>query len=429
MTTHDRTTEPGTGSDDRATVDFDHHDPEFHDDRHRRWAELRAECPVAWNPNHGGFWAVAGYDEVATVSRECEVFSSRYEPDADDGVDYLGIAGVPRGRGIPKAGIAEVEGPPHAALRRAMNPFVLPTAVADLEPLVRRAARWFLDQVVEDGEADLVADYASPVPAISTMAIVGLPLDDWQAYAELFHATIALDHRDPAHQRAMARVPDMLAQLHAEAETRRAEPRDDLLTALVQLEVGGERLDDEAVTAVLWNLVGGGLDTTTSLTALSLLHLAEHPDQRDRLVEDPDLLPTATEEFLRYFSVNESLSRTVSTDTELGGQALSAGDRVLFSWLSANRDEGPFPDPDAVHLDRAPNPHLAFGVGAHRCIGMHVARSTFQVLVREVLDRVPDFEVVHPVQHYAGNPTLNGLVSLPVRFTPGERRGPASRPF
>lgn len=414
---------------DRPTVHVDHHDPAFHADRHRQWAELRERCPVAWNPNHGGFWMVAGYDDVARVSRDSEVFSSSFEPGAADGIDYLGIAGVPRSRGIPRSGIAEVEGPEHVALRRAMNPFLLPAAVAEQERLVRDAARWFLDERIESGSIDLVDDYASPIPAVLTMAIIGLPLDDWPAYAELFHATIARKPSDPEHQAAMARVPDMLAQLGEEAAKRRAEPRDDLLTALVELEVDGRPLDDGAITSVLWNLVGGGLDTTASLTSLSLLHLAEHPDQRRRLVDEPDLIVAATEEFLRYFSVNESLSRTVSTDTELGGVPMAAGDRVLLSWSSANRDADHFVDPDTVVLDRTPNPHLAFGVGAHRCIGMHVARSSFRIMVREVLERIPDYEVSEPVQHYAGNPTLNGLVHLPVSFSPGERVGPEERPF
>lgn len=414
---------------DAPLAEFDHHDPEFHHARHERWAELRAGCPVAWNPNHGGFWAVAGYDEVATVSRDAEVFSSKFEPGAADGVDYLGIAGIPRARGIPPAGIAEAEGPHHAALRRAMNPYLLPKAVAAREPLILGAARWFLDQRIGDGTIDLVDDYASPVPALLTMAIIGLPLDDWPAYAELFHATIARRPGDPLHQQAVARVPEMLAQLRAEADRRRSQPTDDLLSALVHLEVDGDRLDDDAITSVLWNLVGGGLDTTTSLTSLSLLHLAQHPDQRRRLIERPDLLPAATEEFLRYFSVNETLSRTVSCDTELGGVRLAAGDRVLFSWMSANRDEAHFPDPDTVDLGRTPNAHVAFGVGAHRCIGMHVARSSFQILMTEVLDRIPDYEVCGPVKHYDGNPTLNGLVSLPVEFTPGPQLGPTTRPF
>lgn len=410
-------------------VAVDHHDPEFHAHRHERWAELRSECPVVWSPEHGGFWAVAGYDEVVEVSRESDVYSSLFDPESEDGIDYQGIAGIPRGRGIPRAGIAEVEGPHHVALRRAMNPYLLPAAVSRLEPLVRDAARWFLDERIEVGEMDLVDDYANPVPAILTMAIVGLPLDVWRHYADLFHATIAHRPSEPEHREAMANVPAMMEQLGGEAAARRDDPRDDLLTALVQLEIDGAPLPDSEIMSVLWNLVGGGLDTTTSLTALSLEHLGRHPDQREALAQNPDLLPSATEEFLRFFSVNESLSRTVAADAELGDACLRAGDRVLFSWMSANRDEKHFTDPDEVVLDRAPNAHVAFGVGVHRCIGMHVARSSFQILVGEVLARIPDYEIAGAVEHYAGNPTLNGLVHLPIRFSPAARLGPTERPF
>jgi cytochrome P450 len=254
-------------------------------------------------------------------------------------------------------------------------------------------------------------------------------LDGWQPYAELFHATIARRPTDPRHQRAVANVPEMLERLRTEADRCRRNPQDDLLSALVRIERDGKPLDDDTVTSVLWNLVGGGLDTTASLTSLTLLHLAEHPEQRRRLTAEPDLLASSTEEFLRYFSVNEQLSRTVGADTELDGQHLRAGDRVLISWLSANRDEATFPRPDEVILDRAPNPHIAFGVGPHRCIGMHIARTTFQALIREVLERIPDYEVAQPPEYYDGTPLLSGLVSLPVTFTPGRRLGPAHAPL
>jgi len=212
---------------------------------------------------------------------------------------------------------------------------------------------------------------------------------------------------------------------------RRKEPRDDLLTALVELEVeDGRKLTDAEVGSVLWNLVGGGLDTTTSLTSLALYHLDEHRDLRQRLIDDPELLGRATEEFLRYFSVNETLTRTVTNDVELGGQQLCRGEHLMLSWLSANRDERQFERADEVVLDRAPNPHLAFGVGPHRCIGMHMARTMFQVLLRHVLTRIPDYEVDRAAtQFYEGNPELNGVVRMPATFTPGATVGPAGRPF
>jgi len=181
---------------------------------------------------------------------------------------------------------------------------------------------------------------------------------------------------------------------------------------------------------VLWNLIGGGLDTTTSLTALTLHHLDAHHEQRQRLIDEPGLVDLATEEFLRFFSVNETLTRTVTCDADLGGQRLRRGEHVMLSWLSANRDDRVFDRADEVVLDRAVNPHLAFGVGPHRCIGLHMARTMFQVLVRRLLARMPDYAVDRDaVRFYAGNPELNGVVQMPATFTPRPRTGPAERPF
>jgi len=414
---------------DRPTVDFDHHDPAWHADRVERWRELRA-CPVAFNERYGGFWVVSGHEEVAAVSRDAATFSSRHLPEPDDGVRWLGIAGIPRGRTIPTQGIAEVEGPAHAALRRVMNPYLLPQAIAGMRPLMEAATTWFLDERIETGAIDLVLDLANPVPAILTMALVGLPLDDWRDYADLFHGTIAHRPGQPEFDRAVANVPGMLARLGEVAAARRADPGDDLLSALAHADVDGRRLTDGELQSVLWNLVAGGLDTTTSLTALALHHLDAHPDQRARLVEDPALVAPATEEFLRYFSVNETLTRTVARDTELGGQRLCRGEHLMLSWLSANRDEAVFDRADEVVLDREANPHLAFGVGPHRCIGMHMARTMFQVLLTSVLARIPDYAVDRDAtRFYAGNPELNGVVTMPATFTPGPRVGPRERPF
>jgi cytochrome P450 len=222
----------------------------------------------------------------------------------------------------------------------------------------------------------------------------------------------------------------MLARLGEVAAERRAHPGDDVLSALVQADVGGRRLTDGEVQSVLWNLIGGGLDTTTSLTSLSLHHLDAHPELRAQLIDHPELIGAATEELLRFFSVNETLTRTITRDTELGGQQLRRGEHLMLSWLSANRDESVFDRADEVVLDRAANPHLAFGVGPHRCIGMHMARTMFQVLITEVLTRIPDYAVDREAtRFYAGNPELNGVVTMPATFTPGPRTGPRERPF
>lgn len=413
--------------DTAAAIDFDHHSPDFLNHRYEHWKNLR-RCPVSFSERYGGFWVVTGHDEVAQVSRDERTFTSEFGD--RNGVECQGIAGVPRIQGIPPAGIAEANPAVHQALRRALNPFLLPQAVSDWLPFVKRLADWFLDQKIALGEMDLVLDYANPVPAIMTMVTMGLPPDSWEHYADLFHATVAYRPSSPEYTRAISRVPEMMVRLMAEADARRREPRNDMLSALVHLDVQGRPLTDEEVGAVLWNLVGGGLDTTTSLTSLSLHYLASDIQLRERLIAEPQLIPAATEEFLRYFSVNETLTRTVTEDTELGGQQMNRGDVVLISWASANRDEKMFDRPDEVMVDRAPNPHLAFGVGPHRCIGMHLARSMFAVLLSTVLERIPDYRVDHSAtRFYEGNPMLVGVVSMPGTFTPSDRRGSTERPF
>jgi cytochrome P450 len=195
------------------------------------------------------------------------------------------------------------------------------------------------------------------------------------------------------------------------------------------MEVDGRRLDDDDVLAVIFNLIGGGLDTTTSLTSLALHHLEAHPELRARLASNPELLGAACEEYLRWTSVNETLTRTCTRDTELGGQQIRRGDVVMMSWLGANFDPTAFERPEDVDIDRAPNPHLAFGIGTHRCIGMHVARALFQVMVSQILNRIPDYIVDQSAtRFYQGDPELCGVVRMPVRFTPGKAVG-VERPF
>jgi cytochrome P450 len=409
-------------------VDFDHHSDDYLGHRLEAWKRLR-KTPVAYSGRHGGFWVVSGYDEVAQVSRDEATFSSEYGE--RDGVSLQGICGVPRARGIPPAGIAESEADVHQGLRRVLHPFLLPPAVQAMRPFVEDLTTWFIDRKIESGRMDLVLDVANPVPAVLTLRLMGLPCDQWAHYAELFHGTVAYRPGSEEHNRAIARVPEMVATLMEELQARRSEPRDDMMSALLTLTDGaGRPLSDDVISAVLWNLVGGGLDTTTSLTSLSLYHLATHPDLRAELIRRPELLPTATEEFLRYFSVNETLTRTVTKETELGGQQLGPGQIVMLSWLSANHDETVFDQPERVVLDRSPNRHLAFGVGPHRCIGMHLARSVYQVLVSAVLDRMPDFEIDPEATHfYEGNPLMAGAANMPVTFTPGLRVGSGVRPF
>jgi cytochrome P450 len=411
-----------------VVVDFDHHSDEFNLNELQINAELRRRCPVAWNENYGGFWFVTNYDAVALTARDGDTFAHKYEPNAADGVDYQGEMGVPRPEGQPALGIGEVDGPYHQALRRALAPFFSPGAVQRMRGFMEQSVHWFLDQKIGDGQMDMVLDYASPVPAMLTMRLMGLPDDNWPLYANLFHSVMAVSQDSDEYAGAIAEVPAMMEGLLKFAASRRVDPRDDLASFLVQFEFDGTRLSDEQLLDILWNLIGGGVDTTTSQTALSLLHLGTHPQLRQQLIDRPELYPTAADEFLRYFSVNQQLSRTVTRDIVLGGQQLRRNDRVVISWLAANHDEHEFERPDEVVLDRLPNRHLAFGLGPHRCIGSHLARVMFEVMVKAVLDRIPDYQVdVGGVHEYLGNPSMTGLGKLPVTFTPGVSLG-TSRP-
>ncbi|OBA70171.1 cytochrome [Mycobacterium sp. 1554424.7] len=421
------TTRPDVSAD--AVVDFDHHSDGYNLNELAINADLRRQCPVAWNTNYDGFWFLSSYDAVSHAARDGDTFSHKYEPNAADGVDYQGEMGVPRPEGQPALGIGEIDGPYHLALRHALAPFLSPGAVQKLKPFMEQSAHWFLDQKIADGQMDLVLDYASPVPAILTMKLMGLPYDNWHLYANLFHSVMAIPQDSPDYIDAISQVPAMMQEVLDYAATRRTKPEDDLTSFLIQFEFDGHRLTDEQLLNILWNLIAGGVDTTTSQTALTLLHLGTHPQLRQQLLDHPELHRTATDEFLRYFSVNQTLSRTVTKDVELNGQHLRKNDRVVISWLSANHDEKEFQRPDEIILDRTPNRHLAFGLGPHRCIGSHLARLMSEVMVKAVLDRIPDYQVdIANVHQYLGNPSMTGLGKLPVTFTAGESTG-TSRPW
>jgi cytochrome P450 len=407
-----------------AIVDFDHHSDEFNLNELAINAELRQRCPVAWNENYGGFWFLTSYEAVSQAARDGETFAHKYEPNAEDGIDYQGEMGVPRPEGQPALGIGEIDGPYHLALRHALAPFFSPGAVHKMKPFMEQLAHEFLDKQITTGRMDLVLDYASPVPAILTMKLMGLPYDNWQLYANLFHSVMAVPQDSDEYINAIGQVPAMMQGVLDFAATRKAKPEDDLTSFLLQWEFDGRRLTDEQLLNIVWNLIGGGVDTTTSQTALTLLHLGTHPTLRQQLIDHPELYRTATDEFLRYFSVNQTLSRTVTRDLEINGQRLRKNDIAVISWLAANHDENEFDRPDEIILDRLPNRHLAFGLGPHRCIGSHLARLMSEVMVKAVLDRIPDYQVDRAgVYQYLGNPSMTGLGKLPVTFTPGVKRG------
>jgi cytochrome P450 len=286
-------------------------------------AARRAWCPVTFNTRDDGFWLATSYEAVARIARDGTTFAHKYAPDAPDGIDYHGDVGIPRPDGVPALGVGEVDGPYHEALRRALNPFLSPQAVERMRPFMEQSVTWFLDQKIADGAMDLVVDYTSPVPAVLTMRMMGLPAEDWTLYADVFLATMSYSIMSEEYQQSVAPMGDMIAALGEFAAARRAHPKDDLTSFLTHLEIDGAPLTDTQILDILWNLIGGGVDTTTSLTSWTLHHLAARPE----------LMARAADEFLRYYSVNQTLSRTVTRDVVVCGQQLRRNDQVLISWL------------------------------------------------------------------------------------------------
>jgi len=405
-------------------IRVNHQDPEWVVDRHANYARLRRECPVVFNEEHGGFWMVTDYESVAAVARDNETFAHKYELGAADGIDYHGICGVPRNPSTPRMGVSEIDGPEHADLRRVLNPHMVIKAVEASRERMAHVSSWFLDEIIEAGEGDLILDYATPVPGVMTLEMMGMPSTNWRYYADFFHATSSFRPSDPEFQEAISRVGDMWGELGEIARSRRANPGDDLTSAIVTAEIDGRLLSDQEVAGILWNLVAGGLDTTTSLVGWGLHHLGTHENDRERLIDDPSLIPSAVEEFLRFYSPSESLTRTATRDVELGGREIKRGDIVFISWVSANHDPAVFDDADAVRIDRNENKHLAFGLGGHRCIGSSIARIESELMIADVLARIPDYEIdADRFRPYPGNLLMTGVVTMPVVFSPGVRSG------
>jgi cytochrome P450 len=261
------------------------------------------------------------------------------------------------------------------------------------------------------------------VPAAVTLELLGFPPEDWDRISHAFHGTAAFERATPEFAAAAADVGWVSTRVAEEMAERRRTPRDDAMTFIAGYEVDGEPLAPGDAEAVVLLTIGGGVDTTTSVTSAALLHLARHRDDRQRLIEDPDLLDGAIEEFLRVYPPARTHARTAVREVELGGCPIAAGERVLLSEVSANHDEHAFPDADRFVIDRFPNRHVAFGMGIHRCPGSHLARAQFKVMLQQVLERMPDYTVRdEDVVEYTNWSAIGGWARLPAEFTPGPRR-------
>ena len=410
--------------DKQNPVHFDRHSPDYIDRFTDLTHQLHGACPVAWTETHGGHWVASGYKEVFELARNAALLSNDRDTKGErDG--YVGIA-IPSVPNRPVAGFLEMDPPAQQDYRRALDPYLSPAAVARWKAMTEDLTRACLDDTIESGRIDFVDDLANVVPAVMTLALMGLPLSDWVVYCEPTHAFLYTAPDSPDMPRVVAaalaagdRMTDSIADL-------RANPRPGMVNALIEASICGEPASDDEIRDAMVLLIGGGFDTTTALTAHSLEWLSQHPGERARLRADiPGLIDSATEEFLRVYTPAPGDGRTVTCEYALSGQKLEPGDRLWLSWAMANRDPSVFPDPDAVILDRKHNRHTSFGLGLHRCIGSNVARAVFKIMLTAVLERIPDYQCDPAgTVHYDSIGMINGMKHLPATFTPGERLGP-----
>jgi cytochrome P450 len=418
--------ETAADDDEKPTISLNRHSTRYRTEFEQLADDYHGKCPVAWNETHGGYWFVTGNRELFDLARRAELLSNDNDVEGT-GRGYKGISipPVPDNEVRTRGGFLEMDPPDQRYYRQALNPYLSPAAVARWKPVVEELTRACLDEKIESGRIDFVDDLANIVPAVLTMAMLGMPLRDWEVHCEPAHASVYTSPDSPDASRVRDLQRQMGLHTFANITEIRANPRPGLIDALVTAEINGRRRDDMEILGVVGLIIGGGFDTTTALTAHSLEWLSEHPEERDRLsAERATLLDSATEEFLRFYTPAVGDGRTISQDCEVNGTRFQEGDRLWLSWAMANRDERVFPDPHTIHLDRTGNRHSSFGLGIHRCIGSNVARATFKVMLTAVLDRMPDF-VCDPAGavHYDTVGVINGMKKLPATFTPGERLG------
>lgn len=377
-----------------------------------QYAWLRANAPVFWHPESDGpgFWAITKLDDVRTISRTPRTFSSFEKgvmlPDPDD----MGLM-------AQRLMMLSMDPPQHDRFKLLVSRGFTPKNAPLLRPRIEELAREIVESALAKGSCDFVSEIAGRLPSGLIAELMGMPREDGERLYDLTEIMHTNDDAVAPPPVKAAAIAEMLGYAQSVADHKRGNPGDDLATVLVNAEVDGDRLSDAEFQWFFLLLVNAGGDTTRNLLAAGLQLLFDHPDQRTKLLEAPDaLLGTAIEEMLRYTSPVSHFKRTVMHDTEIRGQRLRAGERVVLFYGSANRDEEVFDQPDVFDITRDPNPHVAFGAGGpHLCLGMHVARVELAVMFRELLVRMPNIEPAGPIERMHSS-FIAGIHSMPVRY-------------
>lgn len=398
------------GPDRRAAHKLDHHSAEFARDHLEIYRQARAHCPVMHSGSHGGFGIVSRYADIRPALLNSGTFSSaRFE----QGGNRLG-GGVAIPPNSMRIGMIEMDGAEAKALRAILQPWFTLAAVESASERIGQISRWLIDSLITRGSLDVVEDLARPMPSLLILDILGLPLERWRDYGRVLHEAVAKTHG--SHDGLRWLVND----LRRSVEQVEYHPQG-LLAALVAAELDGQPLGTPLICELAMMLLFGGTDTTIAAIGHALRHLTEFPEDRAALIADPGRIPRAVEEFLRLYSPSTGVARTVMAPVEIAGESFDPGDRLLFAINSANRDEAVFVNAECFDLERPRRPNLAFGWGAHACLGQNLARADLRILLTEILHRMPDFEVdLENTERYASIPLVSGHERMPMRFTPGD---------
>jgi cytochrome P450 len=406
----------------QCPVSFNHESA----DHARRWVEefdeIRSKCPLAWTESHGGYWVVTRYRDIVEMAQSPDRFSSKKTINPVTGESHGGasIPTVPGQIGIPD----ETDSPEWDGYRSFLNRRFAPKAVEERRARTERFAAHLIDRVIEKGHFDIIDDLTNPLPAIATMDIFGLPLGQWNDFAEPLHRLMYLPKEEPGFMEAAGRLQWMRERIEELVIERRKNPKDDLVTYLGTGEINGRKLDDETIWSMAFNLLLGGVDTTTALTSNVLIYLCRHPQKKQIFLDSKEAASIAREEFVRYFSPIHGIARTAAADVDFNGQKIEKGDRIYLAYAAANHDPEVFREPSTVKLDRFPNQHVGFGAGKHRCLGSFQARMMFETMIREVLTRMPDYQIDEKrIKPYPSVSVVNGWISIPATFTPGQKVG------
>ncbi|MGV9867753.1 cytochrome P450 [Rhodococcus koreensis] len=366
-----------------------------------RYDQLREEAPIIRNSIAQGYYVVTRHEDILATFQDPETFSSRAVEVFTPEPDY---------RWIPET----LDGDEHFQWRRQLGPEFSPKSVARLDDTVRRRAIELIDAIADRGSCEFMADFAFQYPTSIFLELMGLPIEHLDHFMEwehdILHGSGSAEEVVARQTAAMGAVNEYFAGVIAE---RRQNPGgEDLISKALEFQIDGAPVNDEDMGSFCLLMFMAGLDTVSATLGLSFYHLAQHPEDRSRIVENPELIPTAIEEFIRVYAIVVP-SRKATRDTEIAGCPVKAGEMIALPLNSASRDDAAFEDATTFKIDRSPNNHIGFGAGPHRCLGSHLARRELKIALEEWHKRIPHYRLGEGVApHEPGNMLGIDAVSL-----------------